>query len=124
LRRARGQRGVFIFVSAVFRRSDWEEVNGFDRQMVYGWEDYDFWLSLIELGRDVHCIPELLFFYRKHGVILRERPDLWNEFANFIQGAGEIADARLQLAWDVVQELAPIPKTLDVIDIVSRHMTA
>ena len=33
--------------------------------MIYGWEDYDFWLSLIELGREVICIPETLFFYRK-----------------------------------------------------------
>jgi len=54
-----------IFCSAMFRRSDWEKVNGYNPNMIYGWEDYDFWLSLIELGREVFCIPETLFFCRK-----------------------------------------------------------
>lgn len=53
-----------IFCSAVFRRSDWETVGGYDTSMIYGWEDYDFWLSLIERGRKVYRIPELLFYYR------------------------------------------------------------
>ena len=42
-----------IFCSALFRKSDWQAVGGYDPGMVYGWEDYDFWLSLIELGREV-----------------------------------------------------------------------
>jgi glycosyltransferase involved in cell wall biosynthesis len=54
-----------IFCSAVFRRSDWAEVNGYKQNMIYGWEDFDFWLSLIEMGRQVVCIPETLFLYRK-----------------------------------------------------------
>lgn len=53
-----------IFCTAFFRRSDWEQVGGYDPAMVYGWEDYDFWLSLIELGRKVTRIPEVLFYYR------------------------------------------------------------
>ena len=57
--------GNMIFCSALFRRSDWEAVNGYNPNMVYGWEDYDFWLSLIELGREVCCIPESLFCYRR-----------------------------------------------------------
>lgn len=57
--------GNMIFCSALFRRSDWEKVSGYNPNMVYGWEDYDFWLSLIELGREVCCIPESLFCYRR-----------------------------------------------------------
>jgi len=53
-----------IFCTAFFRKADWEEVGGFDPVMVYGWEDYDFWLALIEKGREVHRIPEILFYYR------------------------------------------------------------
>ncbi|WP_136810861.1 glycosyltransferase family 2 protein [Desulfosediminicola flagellatus] len=53
-----------IFCSALFRRRDWEEVGGYDPGMIYGWEDYDFWLSLIEKGKGVHQIPEILFYYR------------------------------------------------------------
>ncbi len=53
-----------IFCSAVFRRKDWEAVGGYDPKMEFGWEDYDFWLSLIERGVEVYRIPEVLFYYR------------------------------------------------------------
>lgn len=54
-----------IFCSGFYRKSDWREVNGYNPNMIYGFEDYDFWLSLIELGREVYRIPETLFFYRQ-----------------------------------------------------------
>lgn len=53
-----------IFNSALFRRKDWEEVGGYNPNMVYGWEDWDFWLSVLELKRTVYRIPKVLFFYR------------------------------------------------------------
>ena len=53
-----------IFVSALFKRTDWETVHGYDSNMKYGLEDYEFWLSILELGHDVYCIPETLFLYR------------------------------------------------------------
>lgn len=56
-----------IFCSAMFRRSDWEAVGGYDTGMVYGWEDYEFWISLIERGRGVYQLPEVLFGYRVAG---------------------------------------------------------
>ena len=57
-----------IFCSGFFRKGDWEEVGGYNHEMIYGWEDYDFWLSIIELGRDVNRISEVLFYYhRKSG---------------------------------------------------------
>ncbi len=54
-----------IFASSMFRKSDWERVGGYKSDMIYGWEDYDFWLSLIGLGVGVHQIDEVLFYYRK-----------------------------------------------------------
>lgn len=53
-----------IFCTALFRRDDWERVGGYDPGMVYGWEDYDFWLSLIERGLQVHRLEGRYFFYR------------------------------------------------------------
>ncbi|RWX50749.1 Glycosyltransferase involved in cell wall bisynthesis, partial [Candidatus Electrothrix marina] len=53
-----------IFCTAFFRKNDWEAVGGFDPAMVYGWEDYDFWLSLLEMNREVFQIKEILFYYR------------------------------------------------------------
>jgi glycosyltransferase involved in cell wall biosynthesis len=53
-----------IFCTALFRKEDWRRVGGYDTKMVYGWEDYDFWLSLIEAGFDVHRLEGRYFFYR------------------------------------------------------------
>lgn len=54
-----------IFCSAFFRKADWETAGGYKSSMIYGWEDYEFWLSIIELEREVYQIPEHLFFYRQ-----------------------------------------------------------
>lgn len=53
-----------IFCSALYRKSDWERVGGYNPNMRSGSEDWDFWLSLVELGRGVTRIPEVLFYYR------------------------------------------------------------
>ena len=53
-----------IFVSALFRKSDWEAVGGFCTELEYGVEDYDFFLSLLERGVEVEKIPETLFHCR------------------------------------------------------------
>ena len=73
-----------IFCSALFRRSDWTKVNGYNPNMTYGWEDYDLWLSLIELGREVFCIPETLFFYRQRSdsmlTMMKLRQSIYSHF--------------------------------------------
>lgn len=53
-----------IFCSALFRKDDWLRVGGYDPGMIYGWEDYDFWLSLLERGRKVVRLDMVGFFYR------------------------------------------------------------
>jgi len=55
-----------IFASSFFRRSDWESNGGYSAEMMFGWEDFDFWLGLIEKGAGVYRIPEVLFYYRQH----------------------------------------------------------
>ncbi len=57
--------GNVIVTSAIFRRSDWELVGGYSTEFRARWEDYDFWLSLIERGRAPYRIPEVLFHYRQ-----------------------------------------------------------
>ncbi len=53
-----------VFVTALFCKEDWERVGGFKTNMKHGMEDYDFWLSIMEIGREIHQIPEVLFHYR------------------------------------------------------------
>lgn len=57
--------GNVIFCSALYRKSDWRNVGGYDETLQRGWEDWDFWLGLLELGRTAHCLPYVGFCYRK-----------------------------------------------------------
>lgn len=53
-----------IFCSALYRRLDFDLVGGYKLNMKYGYEDWDFWLSILENGGNVYKIDEILFFYR------------------------------------------------------------
>lgn len=56
-----------IYPAALFRKADWKAVGGYNEKMIYGWEDWDFWISLSSLKRQVVKIPKPLFFYRVRG---------------------------------------------------------
>ncbi len=72
-----------IFCSALFRREDWQLSGGYDPGMVYGWEDYEFWLGLLERGRKVVKIPEMLFFYRVASDSMVRSREKWQKVAMF-----------------------------------------
>lgn len=55
-----------IFISAMIRRDLFEKVGGFDENLKIGYEDYDFWLSILETGVGVVRIDKPMFFYRRH----------------------------------------------------------
>jgi glycosyltransferase involved in cell wall biosynthesis len=57
-----------IYPAALYRKTDWKAVGGYSEKMVYGWEDWDFWISLSELNKRVVKIPEPLFYYRVRSV--------------------------------------------------------
>ena len=53
-----------IFCSSVFRKLDWQKVGGFDVNMIYGLEDWEFWIAILKHGGNVKKIDEVGFFYR------------------------------------------------------------
>ncbi|MCH7400061.1 glycosyltransferase family 2 protein [Belliella sp. DSM 107340] len=53
-----------IFISAIFRKEDWKAVGGFDANMSKGWEDWEFWISLLKNGGNVVQLPFIGFYYR------------------------------------------------------------
>lgn len=56
----------FMVCTSMFRRSDWEKVGGYKKNMKFGFEDLEFWLSIIELERKVvKASEEVMFYYRK-----------------------------------------------------------
>jgi len=57
--------GNYIDACAVYRKSAWEKVGGYDTNMPYmGVEDWEFWLRLAFTGSKFHHVKEPLFFYR------------------------------------------------------------
>ena len=58
-----------LFVAtSVYRRSDYDRTSGYNTNMKHGHEDWDFWLSLLSPNDKVYRIPDVQFYYRKHGV--------------------------------------------------------
>lgn len=55
-----------IISMAFFKKEDWGLVGGYSGELMYGLEDWDFWLLIIELGRKVVKIPEKLVYYRTY----------------------------------------------------------
>jgi glycosyltransferase involved in cell wall biosynthesis len=60
----------FLFSSqcpacAMVRKNCWDEVGGYDEKMVYGYEDWEFYIRITQKGWLVHVIPEKLLFYRQ-----------------------------------------------------------
>ncbi|MBU1565608.1 MAG: glycosyltransferase [Proteobacteria bacterium] len=72
-----------IFCSAFFRKDDWQEAGGYDPGMVNGWEDYEFWLGLIERGRKVVRIQDILFYYRVASDSMVRSKEKWQKVAMF-----------------------------------------
>lgn len=53
-----------IYISAVIRRNDFINANGFDTELTH-YEDWDLWISILKNGGNVIKINEELFLYRK-----------------------------------------------------------
>lgn len=57
-----------IFCSCIYRREDFDKTIGYNPNMTFRNEDWDFLLSLLDENDEVYCLPEVLFFYRQHGM--------------------------------------------------------
>ncbi|MCU0360588.1 MAG: glycosyltransferase [Bacteroidia bacterium] len=53
-----------IFCTALYKRSDYDLTKGYNEEMREGFEDWDFWISLLKDGGEVYKVPEVLFNYR------------------------------------------------------------
>ncbi|NNE14180.1 MAG: glycosyltransferase family 2 protein [Saprospiraceae bacterium] len=53
-----------IFCSAFFKAKDWKRVGGYDPEMKYGLEDWEFWIHVLKAGGTVKKLDHLGFYYR------------------------------------------------------------
>lgn len=64
--------------SSMFRKQCWEEVLGYDEKMINGYEDWDFWFSIVKSNWKMNIIDQQLFTYR-----IKETSRDSNALANF-----------------------------------------
>lgn len=62
--RVRMLRSNFIDTCSVIRKDVWQEVGGYDRHEMV-WEDWNFWLSVVNTDWKFHYIDDILYDYRK-----------------------------------------------------------
>lgn len=53
-----------IFVTAMYRKSDWMSIGGYNESLRHGVEDYEFWVKMVHQGCEVVQLDEQLFNYR------------------------------------------------------------
>lgn len=53
-----------IFVTALYRKTDWAAIGGYNEALRHGVEDYEFWVKMVHLGREVVQLDDYLFNYR------------------------------------------------------------
>lgn len=53
-----------IFCTAMYKKKDWERVGGYDPNMIYGLEDWEFWIAILKQGGKVKRIDKVGFYYR------------------------------------------------------------
>jgi glycosyltransferase involved in cell wall biosynthesis len=53
-----------IFCSAIFKKKDWQLFGGYDETLIYGLEDWEFWITLLKNGGEVEKLDKVCFYYR------------------------------------------------------------
>ena len=52
-----------IYASGIYRRKDFDQTSGYCEEIA-GMEDWDFWISMLKSGGEVHYIESVVFYYR------------------------------------------------------------
>ncbi len=55
-----------IISAAVFRKADWTRAGGYCEEFKKGFEDWDFYLSLLDAGLEYFHLNEVVYYYRRH----------------------------------------------------------
>ena len=53
-----------MVITSMFRKTDFEMTKGFNPNMSTGFEDWDFWLTLLEQGGEIYKLDKVGFYYR------------------------------------------------------------
>jgi glycosyltransferase involved in cell wall biosynthesis len=84
--------GNYIDACALYRKSLWEAVQGYDEKMPWmGYEDWDFWLRLAGKGWTFHHLNEIAYEYRvsANSMLQRETHRHIDELESYIFSKSE-----------------------------------
>lgn len=98
-----------IFVSAVYRKSDWERVGGYSTSMPAR-EDHDFFLRLLKVGVEPYRLNQVLFHYRQHPasrnqIVAVDREKLIEAHSLMFRENSELYIREAEQFWTAVFEL-------------------
>ena len=87
----------YIDACAVIRRSAWKSLGGYDENMPHmGFEDWDFWLRMVNNGWRMDYVPELSFYYRiRTNSMISDTNRKWEHLKNYIFRKSELEDYAL-----------------------------
>jgi len=82
----------YIDACAVYRKSIWNKVSGYDENMpVMGYEDWDFWLRIALQGARFYHINEVTFDYRVRGnSMINDTNKKYDTILNYILNKKEL----------------------------------
>ena len=76
--------GAFIDAMAMFRRASWLELGGYSTaEGLYGWEDYDLWLTVAERNQRADLVRSIVGRYREQPGSMRKISDV-DMASNFV----------------------------------------
>lgn len=98
-----------IFVSAVFRKADWERVGGYSTSMPAR-EDHDFFLRLLKVGVEPYRLNQVLFHYRQHAasrnqIVALDRTKLIEAHSRMLRENSELYIREAEQLWAAIFEL-------------------
>ncbi|MCB7481327.1 glycosyltransferase family A protein [Christiangramia sediminis] len=53
-----------IICSALFKKNEWKKVGGYDPNLIYGLEDWEFWIAILQNGGNVKKLQIRGIYYR------------------------------------------------------------
>ena len=90
---------------SMFTRTAFDEVGGYNENMVHGYEDWDLWIGMLERRLRFHAVQEELFFYRKHGRTMLDEAltkDIWLRSRLILNHPGMYRSEQVALAKEVL----------------------
>ena len=74
-----------IDACAIYKKTVWDKCSGYNKNMKFGWEDWDFWLTAIEHDFKFYHLAEPLFNYRVGKESMRDQIEIYKQRRQYLE---------------------------------------